>query len=96
MRNFGGRGASMMTYILVALGFICWAALAWAIWRWAPDERTWNVWCPVHKKEATVVVVQRPAAVLPPCADVTVLDISSCSLFKGREVNCRKECLQQP
>jgi hypothetical protein len=86
---------SMTTYILIALAVACWAALAWAIWKWAPDEKTWTVWCPVHKKEAKINVIQRAVAVVPPCAGLTAYDIMRCSLFKGREVNCRKECLDR-
>lgn len=86
----------MVTYMLAAMGVVCWTALAWAIWKWAPREKHWTVWCPVHKKEAKITVVQRAAAVVPSCAGITVFDATKCSLFKGCEVNCRKECLDRP
>jgi hypothetical protein len=68
----------------------------WMIWRWGPGERTWRVWCPVHKKEAKIVAIQREAEFVPSYAGLQVYDVKRCSLFEGRPVTCEKECLKRP
>lgn len=87
-----------MTYLAITILVVTatWARLAWAIWRLIPDELHWTVWCPLHKKEAKIAVVQREAEGAPGCAQLKVLDVARCSLFGHREVNCRKECLDRP
>jgi hypothetical protein len=83
--------------LAVAASLALWAMLAWAIWKWVPSENiTWNVWCPVFKKEATVVVSQMGREFVPVWAGMQICDVKSCSLFGGQPVNCRKECLQRP
>ena len=82
--------------LAAAASLSLWATLALAIWKWVPGQRTWAAWCPVHKKEAKVSVVERKAAVVPACIGVKVAEVTRCSLFKGRPVNCRQECLQRP
>jgi hypothetical protein len=83
--------------LAVAASLALWAMLAWAIWKWAPSEDiTWTVWCPVFKKEATVVVSQMHAEFVPSCAGMKICDIKRCTLFGGQPVNCRQECLQRP
>ena len=75
---------------------VAWAVATWAIWKWVPGERSWSVWCPVYKKEAKILAVQREAEFVPSYAGLEVFDIRKCTLFKDEPVNCRKECLQHP
>jgi hypothetical protein len=82
--------------LAVVVVLVSWAAAAWAIWKWGPGEREWTVWCPVFKKEAKVLAIQREAEFIPSYAGLQVFDIKRCSLFKGQPVNCQKECLQRP
>jgi hypothetical protein len=72
------------------------AAATWVIWEWGLGQKTWEVWCPVFKKEAKVLAIQMEVESVPPCAGLQVFEIKRCSLFKGQPVNCRKECLQRP
>ncbi|HTS13642.1 MAG TPA: hypothetical protein VMH00_16100 [Candidatus Limnocylindrales bacterium] len=83
----------MAVFVVLA----AWAIATWAIWKWGPGERTWEVWCPVYKKEARIVAIQREAEFVPSYAGLQVFDVKRCSLFKdGGPVNCRKECLARP
>jgi hypothetical protein len=86
---------SLTFAILVVLA--AWGLASWAIWKWAPGEKTLNVWCPVYKKEAEIVAMQREAELVPSCASLQIFDVKRCSLFEnGAPVNCAKECLARP
>jgi hypothetical protein len=88
-----------MTFELLLTAIVVLAACAmatWAIWKWSLGERTWYVWCPVYKKEAKIVAIEREAEFVPSCAGPPVVDVKRCSLFKGIPVNCGKECLERP
>jgi hypothetical protein len=81
--------------ILVVLA--AWGLASWAISRWGPGQRTMKVWCPLHKKEARIVAIQKEAEFVPSYAGLQVFDVKRCSLFeKGVPVNCGKECLERP
>jgi hypothetical protein len=81
--------------ILVVLA--AWALASWAIWKWGPGERTMTVWCPVYKKSAKIVALQKEAEFVPSYAGLQVFDVKCCSLFEnGAPVNCARECLQRP
>jgi hypothetical protein len=72
-----------------------WAIMAYAIWQWGPGLRRRSVWCPVMKKRARILALQREALFCPSYAGMRVIDIKACSLFKRWQVNCHKECLQR-
>jgi len=81
--------------LAVVVVLVSWAVAAWAIWKWGPGERAWKVWCPVFEKKAKVLAIQREAEFIPSYAGLQVFDIKRCSLLKGQQVNCGKECLQR-
>ncbi|HLV96255.1 MAG TPA: hypothetical protein VKS44_13775 [Candidatus Acidoferrales bacterium] len=83
---------------LLALVVLAVAAISiWAMWRWGPGEATYvDVWCPVFKKKARIVVIQAETELVPACAGPRIFDVKRCSLFKDSEINCRKECLTRP
>jgi hypothetical protein len=84
-------------FILLVAGILAaWAIASWAIWKRGSGEITWTVWCPVHKKTAKIVAVQREAQFAPSCASLQIYDVKRCSLFGGPPVTCGKECLQRP
>lgn len=68
---------------------------AWMIWKWGPGERTRKVWCPVYKKRAKIVALQREAEFVPSYAGLQMFDVKRCSLLCNAPVNCGKECLQR-
>jgi len=87
-----------MTSILMftVLGVLAlWAIVAYAIWQWGPGLRHRSVWCPVLKKRARVLALQKEALFFPSYAGLSVIDIKECSLFKGGVLKCHKECLQR-
>jgi hypothetical protein len=83
----------LLLNVLIVLAV--WASMAYAIWQWGPGLRRRSVWCPVMKKRAEVLALQREALFYPPYARINVIDIKECSLFKRWQVNCHKECLQR-
>lgn len=87
---------STSTFLLgVLIVFALWAIMGYAIWQWGPGLRRRSVWCPVMKKRARVLALQREALFYPSHAGLSVIDIKECSLFKPGQMNCHKECLQR-
>jgi len=85
------------SFILLVVGILAvWGIASWALWTWGPREIKWTVWCPVHKKIAKIVAIQREAKFTPSYAGMQVYDVKRCSLFGGPPVTCGKECLQRP
>jgi hypothetical protein len=72
-----------------------WAIAAYAIWQWGPGLRNRSVWCPVLKKRAKVLAVQKEALFVNSYAGLSVVDIKQCSLFKTGPLLCHKDCLQR-
>jgi len=72
---------------VLALGFLFVAG--YAIWQWGPGFRTRVVKCPMLELGAEVLVDQREAEF----GNLKFTDIRRCSLLKGEQVNCEKECL---
>ena len=88
---------TIFNFALLVIGILAaWAIASWAIWKWGPGEVRWNVWCPVHKKTAKIVAIQREAEFVPSYAGLQVYDVKRCSLFANAPVTCGKECLQRP
>jgi hypothetical protein len=75
---------------------VAWALAAWAMWKWAPGEKRMKVWCPVFQREAKIVAIEGEAESAPPGVTLPFFQLKECSLFKGRVVNCRTECLRRP
>jgi len=87
-----------MTFDLVLAVMVVLAACGiatWMIWKWGPGERNRRVWCPVYKKHARIVALQREAEFIPSYAGLQIFDVKKCSLMKDGPLDCRKECLQQ-
>jgi hypothetical protein len=84
---------TLLLAVLIVLAL--WAIMAYAIWQWGPGLRRRSVWCPVMKKRARVLALQREALFYPSYAGLSVIDIKECSLFKTGHMNCHKECLQR-
>jgi hypothetical protein len=95
---FANGGAAMtINFGLLGIVVLAVATIAmWAMWRWAPTEATYDVWCPVYKKKARIVAIQTETKLVPASAGPRIFDVKSCSLFRGQEVNCRRECLKRP
>jgi hypothetical protein len=83
----------LLLVVLIVLAL--WAIMAYAIWQWGPGLRRRTVWCPVMKKRARVLALQREALFYPSYAGLSVIDIKECSIFKRGQMNCHKECLQR-
>jgi hypothetical protein len=84
--------STLLLAVLIVLAL--WSITAYAIWQWGPGLRRRSVWCPVMKKRARVLALQMEALFYPSYAGISVIDIKECSLFKGGQMNCHKECLQ--
>jgi hypothetical protein len=67
-----------------------WAVGAYFIWRYGAGLRLRTVWCPVLKKRATILAVQRRAHAP---GGLAVMDVKACSLLRGGFLNCRGECV---
>jgi hypothetical protein len=79
-----------LTLVLAIVGgLVFWAIVGYAIWFWGPGLRKRSVWCPVLKRRAKVLADQRE----PEFGCLRVVDVKSCSLVKGPELTCSKECL---
>jgi hypothetical protein len=85
--------STLLFAVLVVLAL--WAIMAYAIWLWGPGLRRRSVWCPVMKKRARVLALQREALFFPSYAGLSVIDIKECSLFKAGQLKCHKECLER-
>jgi hypothetical protein len=87
----------MSSYLLLTAAIVValWAIAAYAIWQWGPGLRKRSVWCPVLKKRAKVLAEQKEALFYPSYSGLSVVDIKQCSLFKGRALECHKECLER-
>jgi len=85
----------MTTQVVLAgvVVLVLWAIATYAIWQWGPGLRRRTVWCPVHKKRATVLAEQKEALFVPSYAGLSVIDIKKCSLYEGQPLGCEKECL---
>lgn len=83
---------ALLLAVLVVLAL--WAIMAYAIWQWGPGLRRRTVWCPVMKKRARVLALQREALFYPSYAGLSIIDIKECSLLKPGQMKCHKECLQ--
>jgi hypothetical protein len=70
---------------------VCWAVASYAIWKWGPGLRKRSVQCPEKKRRAKVVADQREAEF----GSLKVVDVRSCSLEAGPELNCSKGCVAQ-
>jgi len=81
--------------LAIVLVLAMWAIVGYAIWHWGPGLRRRSVWCPVEKKRAKVLAVQKEALFVPSYAGLSVIDIKECSLFKGGPLKCHKECIEQ-
>jgi hypothetical protein len=68
---------------------VCWAVLAYAIWKWGPGLRPRFVRCPEKKVGAKVLADQREAEF----GCLYVADVKECSLFKNAPLACGKGCL---
>jgi hypothetical protein len=88
-----GMSSTLLLAVLVVLGL--WAIMAYAIWQWGPGLRRRSVWCPVMKKRARVLALQKEALFFPSYAGLSVIDIKECSLFGHGPVKCHKECMQR-
>ena len=84
-----------MLFFAVVMVLALWAIMAYAIWQWGPVLRSRTVWCPVMKKRARILALQKEALFFPFYAGLGVIDIKECSLSKGRAPKCHKECLQR-
>jgi hypothetical protein len=77
-----------------------WALGAYAIWLWGPGLKTRSVWCPVLKKQATILAVMQEMPFRNSYAGMGVVDVRKCSLLNGGLVACHKDCIrptsQQP
>jgi hypothetical protein len=82
-------------FLAVMIVLALWAIMTYAIWQWGPGLRRRTVWCPVRKKRARVLALQREALFYPSYAGLSVIDIKECSLLKRGQMNCHKECLQR-
>jgi hypothetical protein len=87
----------MTSAVLFALMAVIavWALAAFFIWQWGPGVRERSVWCPVHKRRATVLVQQKEALFVNSYAGLSVVDVNRCSLFRSGPLGCHKECLQR-
>ena len=84
-------------FVVAGFGLLAvWGIATWASSNWGARVKTWEVWCPVHKKEARIVAIQRQAQVVPAGAAFQILDVKRCSLFGSVPVTCGKECLERP
>jgi len=85
----------MVTAIMLGVMFIAaaWAVGAYFIWHFGPGERQRNVWCPVLKKRATIVAVQREARFKDSYAGLAVVGVKKCSLLNSGLVSCHQECI---
>lgn len=85
------------SFILLVIGILAaWAIASWAIGKWGAGGISWTVWCPVHKRTAKIVAVQRAPDFTPSNTGLQVYDVKRCSLFGDAPVTCAKECLQRP
>ena len=71
------------------------ALTAYFIWQWGPGLRERSVWCPVHKKRATVLVELKEALFVNSYAGLSVVDVRRCSLYRFTPLGCHKQCLQR-
>ena len=68
---------------------VCWAVVAFTIWKWGPGLRKRSVTCPGLKISAQVMADQREAEF----GCLRVADIKACSVFPDGDLACGKECL---
>ena len=68
---------------------LCWAVLAYAIWKWGPGLRWRSVRCPERRIGARVLADQREAQF----ASLRVADVRVCSLLGNTPLACSKRCL---
>ena len=68
---------------------VCWAVLAYAIWRWGPGLRRRSVRCPEKRVGAKLLAEQREAEF----GCLKVVEVKECSLFGDAPVACGKGCL---
>jgi hypothetical protein len=85
--------STLLLGVLIILAL--WAVMAFAVWQWGPSLRTRTVWCPVMKKRARILALQKEALFFPFYAGLNVIDIKECSLANGVPLKCHKECLQR-
>jgi hypothetical protein len=70
-----------------------WAIGGYFVWRYGPGLRRRSVWCPVLKKRATILAVQREARFANSYAGLAVVDVKECSLLEQTMLACHKECI---
>ena len=73
----------------IATVIAAWAVAAFTIWKWGPGLRKRSVACPNKKRTARVLADQREAEF----GCLRVVDVETCSLIPGQELNCGKGCL---
>ena len=68
---------------------VCWAVLAYAIWKWGPGLRRRSVRCPEKRVGAKVLADQREGEFN--C--LRAMDVKECSLLGKVPVSCSKGCI---
>lgn len=66
-----------------------WTVTGFTIWKWGPGLRKRSVACPNKKRTARVLADQREAEF----GCLQVVDVETCSLIPGQQLNCGKECI---
>lgn len=66
-----------------------WVVASLALWRFGPGTHRRSVRCPVKREEAVITGLEGEAGF----GELRVLDVTTCSLFRGRPLTCGKECL---
>ena len=70
---------------------LCWAVLAYAIWKWGPGLRWRSVRCPERSARARVLADQREAEF----GSLRVAEVAACSLLGNAPLACSKGCLKR-
>ena len=68
---------------------VCWAVLAWVIWKWGPGLRWRSVRCPDRRVRARVLADQLEAEF----GSLRVAELDVCSLLGKAPLACSKGCL---
>jgi len=68
---------------------VAFVAAGYAIWQWGPGLRKHSVMCPIMRRSARVLADQRESEF----GNFRVVDVKHCSLLKGTEVSCGKDCI---
>jgi hypothetical protein len=71
-----------------------WAIGAYFIWKYGPGLRTRSVWCPVFKKRARILAVQREARFWDSYAGLSIANVKRCSLLDMGAGSCHRECIR--